>query len=128
MTTVAGAAPSKEDVERARERLEAIEDKLSGIQGQLAATQERLNAATVLTLLLALLMIAAGTPVPTAAATLTVTSPTLKANETVPVDHTADGRNVSPALNWTGAPAGTKQFALIYDDPDVAFPSPAQPV
>jgi Raf kinase inhibitor-like YbhB/YbcL family protein len=57
-------------------------------------------------------------------ATLTVTSPTLKANETVPVDHTADGRNVSPALNWTGAPANTRQFALIYDDPDVVFGNP----
>ena len=59
-------------------------------------------------------------------ATITVTSPTLKANETVPVDHTADGRNVSPALNWSGAPAGTRQFALIYDDPDVAFGTPPQ--
>jgi murein DD-endopeptidase MepM/ murein hydrolase activator NlpD len=46
VTTVAGAAPSKEDVERARARLEAIEDKLSGIQRQLAATQDQLNAAT----------------------------------------------------------------------------------
>ena len=46
VTTVAGAAPSKEDVERARERLEGIEDKLSGIQRQLAATQKQLNAAT----------------------------------------------------------------------------------
>jgi murein DD-endopeptidase MepM/ murein hydrolase activator NlpD len=46
VTTVAGAAPSKEDVERARARLEAIEDKLSGIQRQLAATQGQLNAAT----------------------------------------------------------------------------------
>jgi Raf kinase inhibitor-like YbhB/YbcL family protein len=55
---------------------------------------------------------------------LTVTSPTLKANEVVPVDHTADGRNVSPALSWSGAPANTKQFALIYDDPDVMFGTP----
>ncbi len=46
VTTVAGAAPSKEDVERARARLEGIEDKLSGIQGQLASTQKQLNAAT----------------------------------------------------------------------------------
>ena len=59
-------------------------------------------------------------------AALTVTSPTLKANETVPVDHTADGRNVSPALSWSGAPATTKQFALIYDDPDVSFGNPPQ--
>ena len=43
---MAGAAPSKEDVERARARLEGIEDKLGGIQRQLAATQEQLNAAT----------------------------------------------------------------------------------
>ena len=54
-------------------------------------------------------------------ATITVTSPTLKANEVVPIDHTADGKNVSPALSWTGAPANTKQFALVYDDPDVVF-------
>ena len=43
---VAGAAPSREDVERARARLERIEDRLSEIQSQLAATQQRLNAAT----------------------------------------------------------------------------------
>ena len=47
VSTVAGAAPSREDVERARARLEGIEDRLSGIQGQLAATQELLNAATI---------------------------------------------------------------------------------
>lgn len=56
-----------------------------------------------------------------APATITVTSPTLKANEVVPIDHTADGRNVSPALMWSGAPANTRQFALVYDDPDVVF-------
>ena len=50
-------------------------------------------------------------------AAITVTSPTLKANETIPKDHTADGKNVSPALTWSGAPAGTKQFALVCDDP-----------
>ena len=59
-------------------------------------------------------------------ATITVTSPTLKANEVVPIDHTADGKNLSPALAWSGAPANTKQFALIYDDPDVAFGTPPQ--
>jgi Raf kinase inhibitor-like YbhB/YbcL family protein len=54
-------------------------------------------------------------------AAITVTSPTIKANETIPVDHTADGRNYSPAISWSGAPANTKQFALVYDDPDVVF-------
>ena len=57
-------------------------------------------------------------------ATITVTSPTIKANETIPVDHTADGKNLSPALSWTGAPANTRQFALVYDDPDVVFGAP----
>jgi Raf kinase inhibitor-like YbhB/YbcL family protein len=57
-----------------------------------------------------------------APAAITVTSPTLKPNETVPRDHTADGRNVSPALMWSGAPAATRQFALVCDDPDVPMP------
>ena len=56
-----------------------------------------------------------------APAAITVTSPTIKAGETIPKDHTADGKNVSPALAWTGAPAATKQFALIMDDPDAQF-------
>src|SRR5829696_2830720 len=51
-------------------------------------------------------------------AAITVTSATLKANETIPKDHTADGKNLSPALMWSGAPAGTRQFAMIMDDPD----------
>jgi Raf kinase inhibitor-like YbhB/YbcL family protein len=50
--------------------------------------------------------------------TIKVESPTLKADQTIPKDHTADGRNVSPALTWSGAPAATKQFALVCDDPD----------
>jgi len=45
-TSVAGAAPSKEDVEHARARLERIEGQLRDIQSRLAATQELLNAAT----------------------------------------------------------------------------------
>ena len=28
------------------------------------------------------------------------------------------GQNVSPALQWSGAPAGTRSFALIVHDPD----------
>lgn len=36
----------------------------------------------------------------------------------IPVDHTGDGRNLSPPLAWSGAPAGTRCFALIVDDPD----------
>jgi hypothetical protein len=31
------------------------------------------------------------------------------------------GRNVSPALSWSGASADTKSFAIIMDDPDAAM-------
>jgi len=37
---------------------------------------------------------------------------------TIPVKYTADGENISPPLTWSGAPAATKEFALIVDDPD----------
>jgi Raf kinase inhibitor-like YbhB/YbcL family protein len=70
---------------------------------------------------IAMLGLASTTWAQAAPAAITVTSTTLKANETIPKDHTADGRNVSPALMWTGAPAATKQFALVFDDPDVVF-------
>jgi Raf kinase inhibitor-like YbhB/YbcL family protein len=36
----------------------------------------------------------------------------------IPKKHTCDGADVSPALNWSGAPNGTQSFALIMDDPD----------
>jgi Raf kinase inhibitor-like YbhB/YbcL family protein len=32
--------------------------------------------------------------------------------------YTCDGRNVSPPLSWEEAPAKTRTFALICDDPD----------
>ena len=59
-----------------------------------------------------------------AARRLTVTSPTLAAGQPIPKQHTADGENISPALAWTGAPATTRSFALICDDPDVPMPRP----
>jgi Raf kinase inhibitor-like YbhB/YbcL family protein len=37
---------------------------------------------------------------------------------TIPKLHTGEGADVSPALEWSGAPAGTQSFALIVDDPD----------
>ncbi len=36
----------------------------------------------------------------------------------IPVDYSCKGRDVSPALTWTNAPANTQSFALIMDDPD----------
>jgi Raf kinase inhibitor-like YbhB/YbcL family protein len=56
-----------------------------------------------------------------APAPLTVTSSAFKDGEPIPQEHTASGRNVSPPINWTGAPASTREFALILDDPDANF-------
>jgi len=36
----------------------------------------------------------------------------------IPSKYTCDGNNISPPLSWSGAPSGTKSFALIADDPD----------
>ena len=36
----------------------------------------------------------------------------------IPTKYTCDGADVSPALSWSGAPQGTRSFALIADDPD----------
>jgi len=37
---------------------------------------------------------------------------------TIPVEHTCEGRDVSPALSWSDLPQGTQSLALITDDPD----------
>lgn len=36
----------------------------------------------------------------------------------IPRRHTCDGDDVSPQLEWEGAPEGTQSFALVVDDPD----------
>lgn len=36
----------------------------------------------------------------------------------IPTKHTCDGPDVSPPLEWEGAPEGVKAWALICDDPD----------
>jgi len=54
--------------------------------------------------------------------TLRLTSSAFVANGAIPKKHTCDGRNTSPPLEWSGAPAGTASFALIVDDPDAPDP------
>jgi Raf kinase inhibitor-like YbhB/YbcL family protein len=51
-------------------------------------------------------------------AELEVTSEVFADGEYIPRKYTGQGDNVSPPLSWTGAPKGTKSFALICDDPD----------
>ncbi len=45
-------------------------------------------------------------------------SPSLAPDGSIPRKYSCDGQNVSPSLEWEGAPGGTAAFALIMDDPD----------
>ncbi|NVM21679.1 MAG: YbhB/YbcL family Raf kinase inhibitor-like protein [Desulfobacterales bacterium] len=56
---------------------------------------------------------------------LTITSPAFGHNDNIPVRYTCDGEDISPPLEWSGLPEGTKSVALIVDDPDA--PDPAAP-
>ncbi len=47
-----------------------------------------------------------------------LTSPAFADGERIPDRFTCQGRDLSPALAWTAAPAGTRSLALILDDPD----------
>jgi len=56
---------------------------------------------------------------------LTITSSAFQQGGSIPARYTCEGQDVSPPLAWSGAPANTKTFALIVDDPDA--PDPARP-
>ena len=56
---------------------------------------------------------------------LLLTSPAFTHGSTIPPKFTCDGENVSPPLEWSGVPAGTRSLALLVDDPDA--PDPARP-
>ena len=49
---------------------------------------------------------------------LSLSSTAFKEGASIPLKHTCDGADISPPLTWEGAPAGTKAFAMIADDPD----------
>ncbi len=49
---------------------------------------------------------------------LKVTSPVFEPNAPIPAEYTGDGNDISPPLEWSGAPEGTASYALIMDDPD----------
>src|SRR5437660_9759538 len=53
-----------------------------------------------------------------AAMTLLLNSSAFRNGEPIPKPFTGDGLDVSPPLQWSEPPPGTKSFALINDDPD----------
>ncbi len=49
---------------------------------------------------------------------LSVTSTTVQDGKAVPVEHTGDGKDESPAISWSKASAQVKAYALTCEDPD----------
>jgi Raf kinase inhibitor-like YbhB/YbcL family protein len=57
-------------------------------------------------------------------ATITVTSPAFTHGQPLPVDYTADGKNISPPIDWSNLPKGTREIAVVHEDPTVPMPQP----
>src|SRR5579863_6527259 len=51
-------------------------------------------------------------------ADLKISSPAFGGHNSIPDRHTSNGENISPPLEWSGAPAQTKSFAIVVHDPD----------
>jgi Raf kinase inhibitor-like YbhB/YbcL family protein len=47
-----------------------------------------------------------------------ISSSAFAEGQPIPPQHAYEDKDLSPALQWTGLPAGTKSLALICDDPD----------
>jgi len=54
-----------------------------------------------------------------------IQSPAFADQAAIPARHTCEGEDLSPPLQWSGVPPGTRSLALIVDDPDA--PDPAAP-
>ena len=53
--------------------------------------------------------------------TISISAEAFKNGERISGEYTCDGKDISPALSWTGVPKDTKSIALIMDDPDATF-------
>ncbi len=42
----------------------------------------------------------------------------------IPPRYTGDSEDISPRLSWSNVPSGTKELALVVDDPDAPSPKP----
>ncbi len=49
---------------------------------------------------------------------ITLSSPAFQDGEAIPVRYTCEGEDISPLLNWSEPPQGTKALAIIMLDPD----------
>ncbi|MEX1022800.1 MAG: YbhB/YbcL family Raf kinase inhibitor-like protein, partial [Dehalococcoidia bacterium] len=56
--------------------------------------------------------------------TMQLRSPAFMPGGPIPAKYTGEGEDVSPPLEWSDAPEGTRAFALICHDPDAPLVSP----
>jgi Raf kinase inhibitor-like YbhB/YbcL family protein len=56
-----------------------------------------------------------------AAGPMTLTSPELTEGGDFPKASTCDGPDTSPALTWTPGPAGTKSYAIAFNDETISY-------
>ncbi|MGH8426586.1 MAG: YbhB/YbcL family Raf kinase inhibitor-like protein [Gammaproteobacteria bacterium] len=75
--------------------------------------------------LLPVAVLLVGAPVLARAGDFTLASPAFADHATIPQRYTCNGAGISPPLVWSGAPRGTRAYALIVTDPDA--PDPAHP-
>jgi Raf kinase inhibitor-like YbhB/YbcL family protein len=55
---------------------------------------------------------------------MAIRSPSFRHMGGIPARHSKEGGDVSPALEWSGVPAGTRELAVIMDDPTASSASP----
>jgi Raf kinase inhibitor-like YbhB/YbcL family protein len=53
-----------------------------------------------------------------------LTSSAFQEGAKIPKQYTGEGLDLSPPLAWSGLPGGTRELALICDDPDAPTPEP----
>lgn len=53
-----------------------------------------------------------------------LTSSGFQNGESIPKKYTGEGDDVSPPLQWTGAPGETQEFAILCEDPDAPQDTP----
>jgi Raf kinase inhibitor-like YbhB/YbcL family protein len=70
----------------------------------------------------ALLFVIGGGLAAAGGSAMNLTSSAFQQGGEIPAVHTCEGKDASPALSWSGAPSGTKSFALVVDDPDAPDP------
>ncbi|HWA98414.1 MAG TPA: YbhB/YbcL family Raf kinase inhibitor-like protein [Pirellulales bacterium] len=55
---------------------------------------------------------------------MTIHSEAFRDGDPIPKQYTGEGEDISPPLVWAHAPAGTREFVLMVDDPDAPSRDP----